>query len=134
MADCTAPEVRRLVTEFISAINAGNAQSLQRLVTKSGQGFEWYSTDKPGQRINAAARDRAGLGAYFMQRHAAHEVLRLTTFKFNGNSAGYGNFQYTLIRQADDLPATPYVGKGAAVCDTTPRTIGVWSMARNPAE
>src|SRR6266540_2276697 len=70
---------------------------------------------------------------HFVERHAHQEALRLTSFQFNGNTAGYANFQYTLIRQANDLAATAYTGKGAALCDTTPRTLGVWSMTRDPA-
>ena len=31
-----------------------------------------------------------------------------------------------------DLEPTAYVGKGGAVCKASPRTIGVWSMARDP--
>ncbi len=63
--------------------------------------------------------------------HADGEKLRLTSFRFNDNTASYGNFEYTLIRSAEDLPPTVYIGKGAAVCDRTPRTLGVWSMAKD---
>jgi len=131
-ANCTSAEVRQLVNRFVQAFNAGDQLALQRLWAQSGQGFDWYSTDAPGQRIDPAGRDRASLGAYFAERHTHRESLRLTSFQFNGNAASYGNFQYTLTRQADDLPPTTYTGKGAAVCTTLPRTIGVWSMAKNP--
>lgn len=132
-ANCTATEVRALADQFVRAFNAGDQPALQRLWAHAGHGFAWYSTDAPGRRIDPAARDRSTLGAYFAERHAHQEALHLTSFQFNGNTPGYGNFQYTLIRQASDLAATAYVGKGAAVCDTTPRTLGVWSMARDPA-
>ncbi len=115
------------------AFNAGDQPALQRLWARAGHGFAWYSTDAPGRRISPAAEDRSTLGRYFAERHGHQEALRLTSFQFNGNTAGYGNFQYELIRQANDLAATAYVGKGAAVCDTTPRTLGVWSMARDSA-
>jgi hypothetical protein len=131
-ANCTATEVRALVDQFVRAFNAGDQPALQRLWARAGHGFAWYSTDAPGRRISPAAEDRSTLGAYFAERHAHQEALRLTSFQFNGNTAGYGNFQYDLIRQANDLMATAYVGKGAAVCDTTARTLGVWSMARDP--
>lgn len=131
-ANCTSAQVHLLVNRFVRAFNAGDQPTLQRLWAQSGHGFDWYSTDAPGQRIDPAGRDRASLGAYFAERHARRETLRLTSFRFNGNAASYGNFQYTLIRQADDLPATAYVGKGAALCTTMPPTIGVWSMAKNP--
>jgi hypothetical protein len=132
-ANCTATEVRALVNQFVRAFNAGDRPVLRRLWAQAGQGFAWYSTDAPGRRISPAAEDRATLSAYFAGRHAQREALRLTSFQFNGNSAGYGNFQYDLIRQANDLAPAAYTGKGAAVCDTTPRTLGVWSMARDPA-
>lgn len=131
-ANCTSAQVRQLVNRFVQAFNAGDQPTLQRLWTQSGHGFDWYSTDAPGQRIDPAGRDRASLGAYFAERHAHQETLRLTSFHFNGNAASYGNFQYTLARQADDLPPTAYIGKGAAVCTTTPRRLGVWSMAKDP--
>lgn len=128
---CTAATVRTLVSQFVHAFNDGDRVTLQRLWADQGHGFEWYSTDAPGQRIRAAAKDRAGLERYFAVRHAAGESLHLTSFQFNGNAAGYGNFQYTLIRRAHDLAPTLYTGKGAALCGSTPR-LGVWSMAKWP--
>lgn len=92
-------------------------------------GFDWYSTDRPGARFDATVRDRAGLGHYFNRRPAAAEALRLMSFRFNGNSAAYGDFQYALIRRAKDQSPTSYVGKGAAACNQIPCTIGEWSMA-----
>ena len=130
---CTTGEVHSLVTGFIKAFNTGDEQALQRLFAQTGQGFVWYTTDSPGQRFNQAADDRSSLMAYFVQRHAAHESLHLSSFKFNGNSASMGDFEYTLTRTADHLPATPYVGKGSAMCTAYPRTIGLWSMARDPS-
>jgi hypothetical protein len=120
-----------LVKQFVRAFNVGEQRTLQQLWAQRGQGFEWYSTDAPGQRFDPVAKDRVGLGRYFAQRHADGETLRLTSFRPNGNTASYGNFQYTLIRSAEDLPPTAYIGKGAAVCDQTPRTLAVWSMAKD---
>jgi hypothetical protein len=59
--------------------------------------------------------------AYFADRHAAHERLRLTNLKINGISGGgYRNFEFTLVRSGDDLPGGPiaYRGKGASTCST----------------
>lgn len=128
-AGCTSVEVRHLVERFVLAFNTGDRAMLQRLWARSTAGFEWYSTDAPGQRIGSASRSRASLDGYFADRHAHRETLRVTSFQFNGNGADYGNFHYTLIRRAADLPPTAYVGKGAALCATAPPTIGVWSMA-----
>ena len=130
-ADCTSAEVQALVDAFVHAFNVGDQRTLQHLWARRGQGFQWYSTDAPGQRFDPVARDRAGLAGYFVRRHTDGETLRLTSFRFNGNTDGYGNFQYTLIRAAADLPPTAYIGKGAAICGRMPRTLGVWSMAKD---
>lgn len=129
---CTDSTVRKLVDQFVRAFNAGDQPNLKRLWAQQGNGFDWYSTDAPGQRIGSAAQDRAGLERYFAGRHEAGERLRLTSFQFNGNTTGYGNFQYTLIRRADDLAPTVYTGKGAAICTSTRSMLGVWSMAKTP--
>ncbi|MBB2892063.1 hypothetical protein [Flexivirga oryzae] len=129
---CTDTTVRKLVIGFVRAFNAGDQPTLQRIWARQGNGFDWYITDGPGQRIGSVAQDRAGLERYFAGRHEAGERLRLTSFQFNGNTAGYGNFQYTLIRRADDLAPTKYTGKGAAICTSTRSMLGVWSMAKTP--
>ncbi len=129
---CTDATVRTLVIRFLQAFNLGDQPTLQQLWAEQGDGFDWYSTDAPGQRIRSAAKDRAGLERYFAVRHAAGESLRLISFQFNGNAGGYGNFQYALIRRADDLPPTAYTGKGAAICGPTGSMLGVWSMAKTP--
>lgn len=129
---CASAQVRDLVNQFVHAFNVGDQRTLQQLWAQQGDGFDWYSTDAPGQRLVSAAKDRAELGGYFAARHAAGESLRLTSFRFNGNSASYGNFQYTLIRRAENLVATDYIGKGAAICGPTRSTLGVWSMAKDP--
>jgi hypothetical protein len=131
-ANCTSAEARMLVERFVHAFNAGDERALQHLWARRGEGFKWYSTDGPGQRLRREAMDRVGLGQYFARRHAAGETLHLTSFQFNGNTAGYGNFQDTLIRSATRLPPTAYIGKGAAVCDRMPSTLTVWSMGKDP--
>ncbi len=94
---CTTGEVHSLVTGFIKAFNTGDEQALQRGFAEAGQGFFWYTTDSPGQRFNRAAEDRSSLMAYFVQRHAAHESLHLSSFRFNGNSASMGDFEYWVV-------------------------------------
>jgi hypothetical protein len=129
-SDCAnSADVGALVYRFVQAFNAGDRSTLQRLWATPAKGFQWYSTDGPGRRLDPNASDRAGLEAYFADRHDHGERLRLTSFQYNGASGGYGHFQYTLMRQADDLIPTRYLGKGAAVCDPTHLTLGVWSMA-----
>jgi hypothetical protein len=119
---------------FISSFNIGDTAELDRLFSRNL--FEWYSTDAPGVRVNQAAKDRAGLMAYFSERHHEHEQLNLESFQFIGVSAGglgtLGNFEFELTRTADGLAPTPYGGKGAIACWSNPHTILVWSMAREP--
>jgi hypothetical protein len=129
---CTAVEVRELVVGFVQAFNRGDDDALNGLFAPEPS-FRWYSTDAPGERLRSEAYNRASLIPYFARRHAAGERLRLTSFKFNGNSPGiaarYGNFEYGLVRSADDLPPTNYYGKGASSCyGDRPDLIFVWSM------
>ena len=130
-ANCNPAEARQLVQRFIDTFNSGDTTQLDLIWSKSS--FEWYSTDAPGKRINAEAYDRSNLMGYFAQRHAQHETLVLQSFRFNGNSAALAGFEFTLIRRADGLNRTPYVGKGAIYCSKSPRTIALWSMAQDPS-
>lgn len=123
---CTGPQVRGLVTQHVAAFNAGDRVKLDRLWER--ERFQWYSTQAPGARSNDEARRRSTLLRYFADRHAHHERLRLRSFQFNGNSNGYGHFEYRLWRSADELSApVAVVGKGAATCGPAGR-IAVWSM------
>jgi hypothetical protein len=116
---------------FLAAFNDGDVGELDKLVSTNA--FVWWSTDAPGQRIDSDARDRSTLIAYFADRHLHQDRLVLETFRFNGQSGGLGNFEFTLLRSANDgAPRTPSVGKGAIDCMRTPRALSVWSMARNP--
>lgn len=129
---CSDQAVHELVQRFVATFNAGSRDALDQIWAKVGSGFDWYSTDAPGQRIGPPAHDRSTLGAYFATRHAEHETLRLTQFQYNGIGGSYANFQYHLLRTANGLPPTRYVGKGAVYCDDGTPTLGVWSMARDP--
>jgi hypothetical protein len=78
--------------------------------------------DRSGARTPEEAAQRKTLLPYFALRHAAHERLTLTALKLNGVSGGgYRNFEFHLMRSADDLPDGPiaYEGKGASTCSTT---------------
>jgi hypothetical protein len=95
---CSDSASRQLVDSFISGFNRGDTAELDRLF--SPDVFEWYSTDAPGARVGQQASDRAGLMAYFAERHREHEQLQLESFQFNGESAGglgaVGNFEFEL--------------------------------------
>jgi hypothetical protein len=124
---------RQLVESFVDGFNRGDALQLDRLFAGPGV-FEWYSTDAPGERVNDDAVDRSSLIEYFAQRHNHHERLDLRSSQFTGVSpSGLGNFEFELLRSADDgLVSTPYGGKGAFNCQQSPYKIVAWSMARQP--
>ena len=118
-----------MIARFVTAFNAGNRKALNEAwVNKLS--FKWYGvTSPPGLRPFQAAVQRSTLLSYFAERHAAHERLQLTKVKVNGVTAGaYSNFEFELLRSADDLPGGPtlYRGKGAALCSTG--RLLVWSM------
>lgn len=136
---CAPAEVKRTVAGFIAAFNAGDARRLDGIFAKAPY-FRWYSTDAPGERFLPIAADRRSLLPYFARRHALGERLELSSLRVNGNTLAsgrawktYGNFQYTLVREASDLRATEYRGKGALHCYAT-RTdeLIVWSMGARP--
>jgi len=126
---CSPAQTRAVIARFVTAFNAGSRKALNDTwVDKLS--FKWYGvTSAPGLRPFQAAIQRSTLLAYFAERHAAHEHLQLTRVKVNGVSAGaYSNFEFELLRSADDLAGgpKPYRGKGAAMCSTG--RLMVWSM------
>ena len=131
---CTADEVNALVLRFVDAFNRGDLGALDDIFAREPD-FEWYSTDAPGERFTPVANDRLSLVPYFAARHALGEQFTLRSFRFNGNTARplrpYGNFEYGLTREAEDLPPAPYYGQGAAFCyRNRSDVIFVWSMGR----
>lgn len=126
---CSESEVRELVATFVDAFNAGDLAELDRLVAPADS-FKWYTVDGPGRvpGERGATGERETLIPYFSRRHARGERLELRGTRFNGNTLGYGNFSYRLRRRADDLAATHYFGKGAAICTSGEDMIIVWSM------
>jgi hypothetical protein len=118
---CSPAQTRALINRFVTAFNLGDRRALNG-TWASKIWFKWYSvTTDPGARTPEAAARRDTLLSYFAVRHAAHERLTLTDVKINGVSGGgYRNFEFHLMRSADDLPAGPvaYKGKGASTCST----------------
>ena len=124
---CTPSDVRVVLGRFIDAFNRGDIAQLDQLV--STQLFSWYSTDAPGQRFNAEAKNRGTLMAYFVARHQQHELLRVRTLDVTFTDATTGGFWFRLTRSADDgLPPTAYNGKGGIQCTTMPKSLTAWAM------
>jgi hypothetical protein len=95
--------------------------------------FRWYSASSP--EGHSLVYSRRGFLRYAATRHRRDETLLLLRFKFNGNSDGYGHFEYLVTRRADDLNGgndARYDGKGAAACLTRPHKLAVWSMSTGP--
>jgi len=119
--------MRQHVARFITAFNRGEVKTLDRLFAR-GTWWRWFAVGTaPGRRIQGAAYNRKTLVKYFRTRHGKHERLQLQYLQYNGLSAGYGHFQFQVLRKADDM-ATPvlYIGKGAMSCFTG--NFAVWSM------
>jgi hypothetical protein len=121
--------VRQLVDRFIAAFNRGDLAQLDQLFAVPENGFNWYATDAPGQRLNAEADNRGSLMAYFAARHLQHEHLVLRSLDVTFTDGGRGGFWFRLTRSADDgLPPTAYNGKGEVQCMFAPGSITVWAM------
>lgn len=131
---CSTAEVERAVARFVDAFNRADRRTLVSVWAPEPD-FQWYSTPGPGARLRGVAQDRPSLVPYFLRRQAKGERLVLTSLRVNGNTEGrrpYGNFEYRLIRQADDLTPTEYQGKGSLHCYPArvgPDKLSVWSMA-----
>jgi hypothetical protein len=126
---CDERGTRVHVARFITAFNRGDFKTLDRLFAR-GTGWRWYSVGTaPGRRTQGVAYDRKTLIKYFRARHKKHERLELQYLQFNGLSAGYGHFEFQVLRKADDIsgkmPRT-YFGKGAMSCWAG--KLGVWAM------
>jgi len=129
---CSAAQASALVRRFVQAFDRGDLSTLNQ-VWGSKLWFQWYGvTSDPGRRDQPEAGRRDTLLRYFATRHAAHEQLTLISLKLNGISNGNRNFEYRLLRGADDLleGPVPYLGKGALSC-VTGRLI-VWTMGPDP--
>jgi hypothetical protein len=131
---CTAAETRSVVYAFASAWSRGDTAAVERLVAPEPQ-HRWVSAGAPGLRAGSAAFNRRSLRAYIVRRHAQHDRLQLKSFKFNGSDIrdgdGFGHFQFTAVRRADDLPAgLAHLrgGKGAIVCTLSTPMLAVWSL------
>ncbi len=134
---CQPEEVARLVLHFFDAVNRGDQAQIDQsfAITAGPEGRKpqgWYSVDysPPGQVPRQfAAFTQSDLLAYFRERHAQRERLRLVGLQVRGPTWHGGvDITYTLGRRADDLVGEerPYGGKGAINCAR--QQIFVWSM------
>jgi hypothetical protein len=131
---CRPAQTSALVNRFLTAFNRGNRAVLNDQLWGGKVYFNWYAvTADPGLRVDSEARRRDTLMTYFAARHTAGERLTLTNLKLNGvTGAGYRNFEFHLLRSANDQPGGQvlYAGNGASSCRTGRLTTWVMGIAR----
>lgn len=151
-AGCTPPEVEAFLARFLDAFNRGDTATLQsffpsvasgRGVTDySGQKFVWYSmtdTNLDGSKRHFVAYDFPALWAYFAERHAHHETLRLASLRVSKHDSVTANLTLNLHRTADDLqpdvgtPPGQATGKGVLNCRDRTLLLLSLGQGRDPA-
>jgi hypothetical protein len=114
-----AHTTRSLVMRYVDAYNKGDVRTLDGLFAPAGL-FQRYSSAAPGRRLDAAARDRTTLRAYFAARHRAGDRFRLRAFQLNSANRSRGNYEFTVKRRAPGYRGGSWFtvkGKGAVRCD-----------------
>jgi hypothetical protein len=127
---CTKSETRTALVSFVRAFNAGDYRRLDRLFAGPSW-FRWYSSSTPGVRFNPQAQQRGTLISYFRDRHAQSDRFKLMSFRFTGNSNGFGNFTWKMERSATDFRNGAWFvteAKGAALCQGTNARLIVLSI------
>jgi hypothetical protein len=130
---CTPVQTTALINRFAAAFNAGDRHALNNTIWGGKLYFKWYTVlAEPGFRTQPEASRRDTLMDYFAARHAAGEQLTLTSVKINWRDIGNRNFEFHLVRSANDLPggSVAYDGKGASTCMTGRLTM--WLMNVTP--
>lgn len=116
---CPRGQTRQALDSFVVAFNRGDYAALDSLFAQP-PAFRWYSSQKLGQRIGAAAKRRGTLIPYFRTRHARQDRLRLLAFEFTGRAARWSNLSFEMRRSAADFRQGKWIeslAKGAVVCD-----------------
>jgi hypothetical protein len=127
---CTPDATRVLVHSFVRDYGAGRVAAINRMWAPEPR-FQWFSTGKPGARLERPAYVRSTLTRYFRSRVRVHERLRLTELRAGYDPArGIVNFSGKLVRSADDIRPRrpPHDFKGAADCVSGRPMLIVWSM------
>jgi len=125
---CTAASTKAAVRAFVASLNEGDFAALQSMFARE-PAFQWYSSNAPGARVQAASKYRPSLIRYFRVRHAKRDRLRVVSVRFTGNRQGWdavpahGNFSAVLKRSAEDFRSGAWfrlISKGALVCWAEP--------------
>jgi hypothetical protein len=131
---CTRTETRAVVFAFARAWTQGDLAAVERIAAPEPH-FRWVSAGPPGSRFNASASYRPSLAGYIGRRHARHDRLTITTFRFHGSDLRgqerFGHFEFTATRDADDWPeglGHTRPGKGAIICNLDHPVLAVFSL------
>jgi hypothetical protein len=126
-ADCSHRKVSWRVNRFADDFSHQRLRRTDRAFS-SRREFRWYSTTAPGARLDPEARRRNTLRAYFRQRMAQQERLRIKRLgSFYEEKRHIRHLNGRLVRRAGDLAPTVFRFKGAFSCRTG--KLIVWSMA-----
>ncbi len=149
---CTPAEVEAFLNRFLDAFNQGDSAALRAFFPTmafptvatglpggdySGEKFVWFSmTDNrlDGSKRHFVTFDLPPLWAYFAERHAHQERLRLAHVKVGRQDATVANLEVNFYRTADDVP--PDAGRppgqaiGKAVMNCRDRTLLVMSLGQ----
>jgi len=140
-AGCNEGAIRRVVGEFIAAFNAGDQAGLARVFPATGSDgdhpwtgdpdqLRWFTltSASPGTGVDALnLYSRDTLLAYFAERYAQHERMRMVELVINNAASGplTAAINFRITRTADDLPESTFGGKGGVGC--AHGTIFLWS-------
>lgn len=143
---CDEDGIRLVVKDFIDAFNRGDQAGLSRVFPAKGsdgdhpwtgdpEQLRWFTLVRanPSKGVNALnLYTREALLAYFAERHAQHERMRLVELVVNtaGGSPGAPAINFRIARAADDLPEDTFPGKGGVSC--THGVIFLWSQGGGP--
>jgi len=142
---CTPAEVEAFLARFLDAFNRGDSAALHAFFPAaaagqaggdySGEKFVWYSmTDEHPDfsKRHFVTFDLPTLWAYFAERHAHQERLRLARVQVSRQDATVANLEVDFYRTADDVPPDagrpPGQATGKAVINCRDRTILVMSL------
>ncbi len=131
-AGCDEAMILGVVRDFIAAFNRGDQGTLARLFPARGSDADhpwagdpdqlrWFTLVQadPTKGVDALnLYTRETLLAYFAERHARHEQMRVVELVVNpaGGGPTTAAINFRIARVADDLPETTFGGKGGVGC------------------
>jgi len=131
-AGCDEATITRVVHDFVAAFNRGDQGALARFFPARGSDgdhpwsgdpdqLRWFTLVRanPSKGVDALnLYTRETLLAYFADRHAQHERMRVLELIVNPAGGGpvTAAINFRIARAADDLPEAVFFGKGGVGC------------------